>query len=118
MSEEIVPFSEAIPGMSAYTYRRADGELTGDFGWVTDLEWFDDTDEDIVRLRRQRWVLADEDIIEVVHRTTLCPICHGDGAVRSVLGNDIDCQTCNGSGTHPHAGTSRVIPKEGSHESE
>jgi hypothetical protein len=24
------------------TYHRADGEMIADFGWVTDLEWFED----------------------------------------------------------------------------
>ena len=56
----IVPFSQAKIGESAYTYKRADGEEIGDYGWVTDLEWFDDRDGE-ERLIRQRWLLVAQD---------------------------------------------------------
>lgn len=36
------------------TYKRADGEEIGDYGWVTDLEYLDEDDEP-VRLIREQW---------------------------------------------------------------
>lgn len=54
-------FRDALIGHKVYTYELADGELIyGEFGWVTDLEYFDDRDGEIV-LKRKRWLLLAED---------------------------------------------------------
>ena len=37
------------------TIKRADGETIGDYGWVTDSEYFDD-DDDPVELIEETWV--------------------------------------------------------------
>jgi hypothetical protein len=47
MSQEPKPSIET-------SYRRADGEHIEDYGWVTDLDWFDDYD-DPVELIEERW---------------------------------------------------------------
>ena len=54
-------FSNALIGHKVYTYELASGEpIYGEFGWVTDLEYFDDRDGEIV-LKRKRWLLLSED---------------------------------------------------------
>jgi hypothetical protein len=54
----LTAFVSAKIGDEAYTYRDDKG-LT-EFGWVTDLEYFEERDDEIV-LTRQRWVLVAED---------------------------------------------------------
>ncbi len=50
-------FTEAQIGDHAYTYERTDGEMIGDYSWVSDLEWFDERDG-IEHLTRKEWVLV------------------------------------------------------------
>jgi hypothetical protein len=58
---DTVEFTKAQVGDEAYTYSIYDGDLIcGEFGWVTDLEYFDERFGD-VRLKRQRWRLVGED---------------------------------------------------------
>lgn len=109
---EMTPFIDAKPGDESYVYRRADNEpIYGEYGWVTDLDYFEDEDDDI-RLKRQRWQLISEDVIEIIHRTALCPTCHGDETVPSPAGIDVKCETCGGDGGHPQAGETRIIEGE------
>lgn len=95
-----VPFKDAKPRDESLVYSAADGEDIGDVGWVTDLDWFDDSDGPIV-LKRQTWRLVKEDVIIVPDVSALCPTCKGDGAVPSPVGVDVDCATCKGDGADP-----------------
>jgi hypothetical protein len=57
----VVPFSEAKVGQSSYVYSETDGTLIyGEWSFVTDLDWFEDRDDE-VRLKRQHWLLVEED---------------------------------------------------------
>jgi len=60
----VIPFCDAKPGDTSYVYSLPDGEMIGEHGWVTNLEYFDDRDE-AVELRRQVWRLIAQDIIEL-----------------------------------------------------
>jgi hypothetical protein len=55
-----VPFSKAEVGQEAYTY---EGEAMDEYGWVTDLEYFDDRYGE-VKLTRKLWRLVEvEEIV-------------------------------------------------------
>lgn len=54
-----VSFSDAKVGDESFVYSEGDALIT-EYGWVTELEWFDERDCEI-RLKRQRWRLVDED---------------------------------------------------------
>ena len=49
------------------TYKRADGEMVLDeYGWVTDLEWFDPMDlETPVELVKETWTLTSRETVIV-----------------------------------------------------
>jgi len=59
---ELVPFVDAQPGDHAVVYGGAYVKDNTDFGWVTDLEYFDERYGEI-RLTRQVWQLVSEDEI-------------------------------------------------------
>ena len=106
---EIVPFSEAIAGMTSYTYTAPPGD---EYGWVTDTEYFDDID-DPVTVKRRLWTLVSEDTVTFHPRHELCDVCGGDGAVPSPAGIDVDCEKCGGDGDHPLAGQMEIHSHEG-----
>lgn len=56
-----VPFAKAKVGDRTHIYSDPDGDLiVGEFTWVTDLDFFDERDGEVV-LKRQTWLLVDED---------------------------------------------------------
>lgn len=58
---KVYPFTDAIVGNKAYTYQQADGGMVcGEYGWVTDLDYFDERDGEII-LVRKKWVLLEVD---------------------------------------------------------
>lgn len=61
---QIVPFMDAKPGDESFVYRPMDADdcYLDEYGWVTELEWFDERDREI-RLVRQRWRLVAEDVL-------------------------------------------------------
>lgn len=55
------------------TYRRVDGEgIWGEFGWVTDLEFFEDCDEPL-KVLEEVWELRSTRTFWVGNK---CPVCH------------------------------------------
>lgn len=100
----VVPFDKAQPGEEAWVYKCPP---LHDYGWVTDPEWFDDMDEPTT-VKRQLWRLVSEDEVTFHHSTELCPECHGDGAIPSPAGVDVECAKCKGDGGHPLAGEMEV----------
>ena len=55
----IYEFGQAEVGNKTYTFQQADGEkVYGEYGWVTDLGYFDDRDDDI-DLIRKKWLLLE-----------------------------------------------------------
>lgn len=98
-----VNFIDATPGEDAYVYRCEPGS---EYGWVVDLEWWDDID-DPVTVKRQRWRLVDETELIIHPSHELCPTCNGDGGVDEPDGWSLvrcQCPTCDGDGRHPLAG--------------
>lgn len=93
-------FMDAKVGEHAWVYKCPPGD---EFGWVTDPEYWDDLDEPVV-VKRQRWCLVAEDEVRFHPSHELCPSCGGDGASRSPVGIDIECEFCRGDGGHPLAG--------------
>lgn len=91
----IVDMSRATPGDDAWTYRP---DPTGEYGWVSDLAWFDDC-MDPITVTAQRWRLIEEKTMTFYPTVTLCPQCGGD----EEIDGDV-CPTCQGSGSHPAAG--------------
>lgn len=57
---QAVPFTDAEIGDLSYVYSDPNGEMLGDFGWVTGLEWFDDRWAE-VKVKRRTWMLVAED---------------------------------------------------------
>jgi len=96
VSDRIVNFMDAKPGDLAHTYTP---DPTGECGWVTDVEWFDDVDVES-RVKRQTWRLVSEERATFYPSTELCPSCHGEG--ETIITRT--CETCGGSGVHPLAG--------------
>jgi len=60
MTEKLVPFVDAEPGDHAAVYCGKYVKDNTDFGWVTDLEYFDERYGEI-RLTRQVWRLVSQD---------------------------------------------------------
>jgi hypothetical protein len=61
---EPVPFCDAKEGDEAYTYEHVDRAMIADYGWVTDLEYFEDRWGSL-KLTRKRWLLVEVDEIEL-----------------------------------------------------
>lgn len=86
----------AVPSFST-TYKRADGEQLGDvFGWVTDLDHFDDEDEPVLLIEetwertsaRRFWLLP-----PTLYDCAADPDCDED-AVRWVMKDGAPVQAC------------------------
>lgn len=115
----IRPFIEAELGDESYTYK---SDPSGEYGWVTDPEWFDDID-DPTTVTRQRWRLVGQDEVTFHPRTEPCPRCNGDGVLPCPLDTDGDgdcafcskpynehtCPDCGDDGRHPLAGRMEVL---------
>lgn len=112
---EIVPFIDAQPGDHAYTYRP---DPSGEFGWVTDAEWFDDIDGPVT-VTRQCWLLERTETVVFHPRHELCPTCRGDEEVvlppvrptgEDFDGHPVQCPTCKSNpGLHPLAGEMEIV---------
>ncbi len=59
----VVDFGRAKIGDEAFTWKRADGDEIGDYGWVTDDGILDDRYDDPAEYTRQRWQLVSEDTV-------------------------------------------------------
>lgn len=101
----IVNFMNARAGDEAFVWKCKPGD---EYGWVTDPEWWDDIDEPVETVRQQ-WQLICEDKVIFHPKHELCPKCHGDGAVPSPAGIDVECDKCKGDGGHPLAGQMEVL---------
>jgi hypothetical protein len=106
-------FDEAEIGGDAWVYCTPDDED----GWVVSPEWFDDIDEPET-IKRQRWVLVEEQTVIFHPQHELCPDCNGEGEITlppvSWTGEDVDghpvtCGTCDGDGGHPLAGQMEIV---------
>lgn len=76
-----------------------------EFGWVTDPEYFEDTDDEITVTRR-RYQLLDEVQVTWHPTTMLCRDCGGEGDLVAADGETlIPCKRCDGDGGDPLAGT-------------
>lgn len=73
------------------TYKQADdGLVWGEFGWVTDLEFFDDHDGDPIELVKEVWVR--ESIETITHHPTpcFCPTCDPQLAADNAADEEAD----------------------------
>ncbi len=84
----------AVAGDYMTTYHRVDGEfINGDFGWVTDLDWFDDLDGPI-ELVRTTWRCEAQAHVRRSPGMTLCPLCEGEGVVENHSHDLVACPRC------------------------
>lgn len=87
------------------TYHRADGEMIADFGWVTDLEWFED-DAWPTELVEEKWQLVSERTFTVNEPSTTCDECG--------FGTDDHAFDCESPAARGGWSTSDIASVEGS----
>lgn len=86
----IYAFGQAKVGHKTYTYQQVDGEpVYGEFGWVTDLDYFDERDGELLLLRK-KWLLLDVEVITLPDRHA-CGLCGGTGTRQGMDANDNWC---------------------------
>lgn len=76
------------------TYRRADGELIGgDYGWVVDLEAFDDEAAEAWRLEviEEKWVLAERRTVVLGQTERWCSECDEDVSLPEPVDGPVWC---------------------------
>jgi hypothetical protein len=93
------------------TYRRADGEMIGDFAWVNDREFFDEEDEPI-DLIEEHWVKVKEIKLRKYPRHYLCEECGGEGCDQCEDGESLDADRWVGFWTQEELDRAKALGKE------
>lgn len=91
---EIKRFTDAAVGDQAQTFEFENGDLVyGEYGWVTDFDYFEDHQEGVVL--RKTWVLVSVERRDLDNEP--CDVCDTEGQVEED-GETIECPNCKGNG--------------------
>lgn len=72
------------------TYKRADGDpVGGEYGWVTDTEFFED--EDYVEVVKEVWTLASRETIKLGETDRWCFTCDAEMTLPEPVNGPVFC---------------------------
>lgn len=91
---DVKNFMEAKAGDHTRTYEFENGDLVyGEYGWVTDFDFFDEHPEGVVL--RKTWFLVSVERRDLENEP--CDVCDTEGEVEEE-GQKVECPNCKGDG--------------------